>query len=377
MGIITSFQNIFKIQELKNRVLFTLALLAVYRVGAHIPTPGINGEALSRFLTERGGALMGFFDMFSGGALSRVTIFALGIMPYISASIILQLLTVVIPAIGKLAKEGESGRKKIVRYTRYGTVVIAAIQSFGIAAGLEGMQGGMFVQNPGWGFKLVTMITLTSGTAFIMWLGEQITERGIGNGISLIIFAGIVARFPNAVISTVRLVQAGSLSIFFVIFLLVMMIAVIGAIIFIERGQRKLPVQYAKRVVGRKVYGGQATHLPLKVNTSGVIPPIFASSILIFPATVAGFIAIPWVQSMAKQLSPGTILYTLLYLGMIFFFAPHLPAFCSWRMTSRFARRWPRCSRRRATRSPLPPTAGKRSSSSERARCLRSSCSIS
>ena len=321
MGIITSFQNIFKIQELKNRVLFTLALLAVYRVGAHIPTPGINGEALSRFLTERGGALMGFFDMFSGGALSRVTIFALGIMPYISASIILQLLTVVIPAIGKLAKEGESGRKKIVRYTRYGTVVIAAIQSFGIAAGLEGMQGGMFVQNPGWGFKLVTMITLTSGTAFIMWLGEQITERGIGNGISLIIFAGIVARFPNAVISTVRLVQAGSLSIFFVIFLLVMMIAVIGAIIFIERGQRKLPVQYAKRVVGRKVYGGQATHLPLKVNTSGVIPPIFASSILIFPATVAGFIAIPWVQSMAKQLSPGTILYTLLYLGMIFFFA--------------------------------------------------------
>ena len=321
MGIIASFQNIFKIQELKNRVLFTLALLAVYRVGAHIPTPGINGEALSRFLTEKGGALMGFFDMFSGWALSRVTIFALGIMPYISASIILQLLTVVIPAIGKLAKEGESGRKKIVRYTRYGTVVIAAIQSFGIAAGLEGMQGGMFVQNPGWGFKLVTMITLTSGTAFIMWLGEQITERGIGNGISLIIFAGIVARFPNAVISTVRLVQAGSLSIFFVIFLLVMMIAVVGAIIYIERGQRKLPVQYAKRVVGRKVYGGQATHLPLKVNTSGVIPPIFASSILIFPATIAGFIAIPWVQSMAKQLSPGTILYTLLYLGMIFFFA--------------------------------------------------------
>jgi preprotein translocase subunit SecY len=321
LGIISSFQNIFKIQELKNRVLFTLALLAVYRIGAHIPTPGINGEALSTFLTERGGALMGFFDMFSGGALSRVTIFALGIMPYISASIILQLLTVVIPAIGKLAKEGESGRKKIVRYTRYGTVVIAAIQSFGIAAGLEGMQGGMFVQNPGWGFKLVTMITLTSGTAFIMWLGEQITERGIGNGISLIIFAGIVARFPNAVISTVRLVQAGEISIFLVIFLVVMMIAVIAAIIYIERGQRKLPVQYAKRVVGRKVYGGQATHLPLKVNTSGVIPPIFASSILIFPATIAGFIAIPWVQSVAKQLSPGTVLYTMLYLGMIFFFA--------------------------------------------------------
>jgi preprotein translocase subunit SecY len=321
LSIISSFQNIFKIPELKNRVIFTLALLAVYRIGAHIPTPGINGEALSRFLTEKGGALMGFFDMFSGGALSRVTIFALGIMPYISASIILQLLTVVIPAIGKLAKEGEAGKKKIVRYTRYGTVVIAAIQSFGIAAGLEGMQGGAFVQNAGWSFRLMTMITLTSGTAFIMWLGEQITERGIGNGISLIIFAGIVARFPNAVISTVRLVQAGELSIFFVIFLVAMMVAVIGAIIYIERGQRKIPVQYAKRVVGRKVYGGQATHLPLKVNTSGVIPPIFASSILIFPATVAGFIAIPWVQSVARQLSPGTILYTLLYIGMIFFFA--------------------------------------------------------
>jgi preprotein translocase subunit SecY len=321
LSIISSFQNIFKIPELKSRVLFSLALLAVYRIGAHIPTPGINGEALSRFLTEKGGALMGFFDMFSGGALSRVTIFALGIMPYISASIILQLLTVVIPAIGKLAKEGESGRKKIVKYTRYGTVVIAAVQSFGIAAGLEGMQGGIFVQNPGWSFKLMTMITLTSGTAFIMWLGEQITERGIGNGISLIIFAGIVARFPNAIISTVRLIQAGELSIFFVIFLVAMMVAVIGAIIYMERGQRKIPVQYAKRVVGRKVYGGQATHLPLKVNTSGVIPPIFASSILIFPATVAGFIAIPWVQSVARQLSPGTIFYTILYIGMIFFFA--------------------------------------------------------
>lgn len=321
MGIISSFQNIFKIPELKNRVLFTLALLAVYRIGAHIPTPGINGEELSKFLTEKGGALMGFFDMFSGGALSRVTIFALGIMPYISASIIFQLLTVVIPAIGKLAKEGEAGRKKIVRYTRYGTVIISAIQSFGIAAGLEGMGGGVFVQNPGWSFRLMTMITLTAGTAFIMWLGEQITERGIGNGISLIIFAGIVARFPNAVISTVRLLQAGELSIFFVIFLVIMMIAVVGAIIYIERGQRKIPVQYAKRIVGRKVYGGQSTHLPLKINTSGVIPPIFASSILIFPATIAGFIAVPWVQEISRQLSPGTVLHTILYVGMIFFFA--------------------------------------------------------
>lgn len=320
MRFITSIQNIFKIPELKMRVLFTIGMLAVYRIGAHIPTPGIDGEALSRFLTERGGAMMGFFDMFSGGALSRLTVFALGIMPYISASIIFQLLTVVIPALGKLAKEGEAGRKKIVRYTRYATVVIAGIQSFGIAVGLEGMSGGEFVQNPGWPFRLLTMITLTSGTAFLMWLGEQITERGIGNGISLIIFAGIVARFPNAVMSTFSLVRAGELSIFFVLFLTVMMIAVVGAIIFIERGQRKIPVQYAKRVIGKKVFGGQSTHLPLKINTSGVIPPIFASSIIMFPATVAGFIAIPWVQSVAKQLSPGTVTYTLLYVGLIFFF---------------------------------------------------------
>ncbi len=321
MGILSSLQNIFKIQELKNRIFFTLALLAVYRIGAHIPTPGINGEELSKFLAERGGALMGFFDMFSGGALSRVTIFALGIMPYISASIILQLLTVVIPSIGKLAKEGEAGRKKIIKYTRYGTVIISAIQSFGIAAGLEGMAGGAFIQNPGWSFRLLTMITLTSGTAFIMWLGEQITERGIGNGISLIIFAGIVARFPNAVISTIRLIQAGELSILFVIILIAMMVAIIGGIIYVERGQRKIPVQYAKRVVGRKVYGGQSTHLPLKINTSGVIPPIFASSIIMFPATVAGFIAIPWVQSIAKQLAPGTLIHSVLYVGLIIFFA--------------------------------------------------------
>lgn len=321
MRFLSAFQNIFKIPELKNRVIFTLALLTVYRIGAHIPTPGINGEELSKFLAEKGGNIMMFFDMFSGGALSRVTIFALGIMPYISASIILQLLTVVIPAIGKLAKEGEAGRKKIIRYTRYGTVVISAIQSFGIAVGLESMAQGAFIQNPGWSFRLLTMITLTSGTAFIMWLGEQITERGIGNGISLIIFAGIVARFPNAVVSTLRLVQAGELSLFFVIFLVAIMIAVVGAIVFIERGQRKIPVQYAKRVVGRKVYGGQSTHLPLKINTSGVIPPIFASSIIMFPATVAGFIAVPWVQGVARQLAPGTTVYTLLYVGMIFFFS--------------------------------------------------------
>lgn len=321
MGVLSSFQNIFKIEELKNRIFYTLALLAVYRIGCHIPTPGINGEELSKFLTERGGALMGFFDIFSGGALSRVTIFALGIMPYISASIILQLLTVVIPALGRLAKEGEEGRKKIVRYTRYGTVLISAIQSFGIAVGLESMAQGAFIQNPGWSFRFMTMITLTAGTAFIMWLGEQITERGIGNGISLIIFAGIVARLPNAVISTVRLIKAGELSIIFLIVLIALMVFVVGGIIYVEKGQRKIPVQYAKRVVGRRIYGGQSTHLPLKINTSGVIPPIFASSIIMFPATVAGFISIPWVQGVARQLSFGSPLYTVLYVGLIVFFS--------------------------------------------------------
>ncbi len=321
MGVLSNIRNIFKIPELKVRILFTLSLLIVYRIGAHIPTPGINGEALSRFLTERAGALMGFFDMFTGGALSQMAIFALGIMPYISASIIFQLLTVVIPALGKIAKEGEAGRKKIVKYTRYATIVIAAIQSFGMAIGIEGMQGGEFVQNPGWSFRLLTMITLTSGTAFLMWLGEQITERGIGNGISLIIFAGIVASLPRAVVSTLGLVRAGELSVFFVLILAIMMLAVVGGIIFIERGQRKIPVQYARRIVGKKMFGGQTTHLPLKVNTSGVIPPIFASSIIMFPATVAGFIAIPWVQSIAKQLAPGNSIYTMLYVGLIFFFS--------------------------------------------------------
>jgi preprotein translocase subunit SecY len=320
VSIVNSFQNIFKVAELKSRILFTLALLAVYRIGAHIPTPGINGEELSKFLLDRGGALMGFFDMFSGGALSRATIFALGIMPYISASIILQLLTVVIPVLGRLAKEGESGRKKITQYTRYGTVMIAIVQSIGISVGIESMSEGSFVQNPGWSFRLMTMVTMTSGTAFLMWLGEQITERGIGNGISLIIFAGIVANFPNAVLSSVSLIRAGELHIMLMLILIVMMIAVIGVIVFMERGQRKIPVQYAKRVVGRKVYGGQSTHLPLKVNTAGVIPPIFASSIIMFPATIAGFIAIPWVQALSRNLAPGTAFYTVIYIGMIFFF---------------------------------------------------------
>jgi preprotein translocase subunit SecY len=319
--LVTNLQNVFKIPELRQRILFTLAMLAVYRIAAHVPTPGINGEELSKFLHQEGGALMGFLDMFSGGALARVTIVALGIMPYISASIILQLLTVVVPTLTKLAKEGERGRKKIIQYTRYGTIGIGLIQSFGIAVGLEKMNGGVFVQQPGWAFRLMTMITITAGTAFLMWLGEQITERGIGNGISLIIFAGIVANIPSALINTYNLWDTGQLSSVFLIALAAMMVGVTAAIVFLESGRRKVPVQYAKRVVGRRVYGGQNTHIPLKINTAGVIPPIFASSLIAFPATIAGFIQIAWVQSLSQQLAPGSLLYTVLYVGLIVFFA--------------------------------------------------------
>ena len=318
--LVTSLQNIFKIPELRSRVMFTLAMLAVYRIGAHVPTPGINNEELFRFLTERGGALMGFLDIFSGGALSRLTIFALGIMPYISASIILQLLTVVVPHLSKLAKEGERGRKTIIQYTRYGTIVIALIQGFGIALGLEGMNDGAFVLDPGWPFRLMTVITLVAGTAFLMWLGEQITERGVGNGISLIIFSGIVASLPSAVVQTFDLYQVGQISLLLLIILVFVMLGVMGAIVFLESGRRKIAVQYAKRIVGRRVYGGQNTHIPLKINTAGVIPPIFASSIIAFPATIASFIQVPWVQSIGSQLAPGSLLYTMLYVGMIIFF---------------------------------------------------------
>ena len=318
--LITNIKNVFNIPELRNRILFTLGMLAVYRTGAHIPTPGINGDALEKFLKDQGGALMGFLDIFSGGALSRLTIFALGIMPYISASIILQLLTVVIPHLTKLAKEGERGRKKIIQYTRFGTIGIGMIQSFGIAVGLEGMNRGAFVQTPGWGFRLMTMLTLTAGTAFLMWLGEQITERGIGNGISLVIFSGIVARLPHAVAETYQLFEVGQLTGFWLIMLGAGMVSVIAAIVFLETGRRKIPVQYAKRVVGRRVFGGQSTHIPLKINTAGVIPPIFASSIIAFPATIAGFIQIAWVQDIGKMLAPGSITYTILYVSMIIFF---------------------------------------------------------
>jgi preprotein translocase subunit SecY len=318
--LITNIRNVFNIPELRNRILFTLGMLAVYRIGAHIPTPGINQDELSKFLQKEGGALLGFLDIFSGGALSRMTIFALGIMPYISASIILQLLTVVIPHLTKLAKEGERGRKKIIQYTRFGTIGIGLIQAFGIAVGLEGMNKGVFVQAPGWGFRLMTILTLTTGTAFLMWLGEQITERGIGNGISLIIFAGIVARLPAAVVQTYQLFEVGQLSGIALLSLTVLMILVIAAIVFLETGRRKIPVQYAKRVVGRRVFGGQSTHIPLKINTAGVIPPIFASSIIAFPATIAGFITIAWVQNIGTMLAPGSVTYTILYVSLIVFF---------------------------------------------------------
>jgi len=321
--LISSFINIFKIPELKRRVLFTLALLAVYRVGCHIPTPGIDGLALAEFFAQAKGTLLGFFDLFSGGALLRMTIFALGIMPYISASIIIQLLTVVIPHLEKLAKEGEEGRRVITRYTRYGTVGLAAFQSLAISVGLEQMSspgGALIVPFPGWGFRFMTVLSLTAGTAFIMWLGEQITERGIGNGISLIIFAGIVARMPTATGQTFSLVRTGEISAFLMLFVVAIMVAAVAFIIFMERGQRKIPVQYAKRVVGRKMYGGQSTHLPLRVNTSGVIPPIFASSILLFPATVAGFIRIPIMETVAQTFAPGRALYTVLYVALIVFF---------------------------------------------------------
>ncbi len=319
--LVLSVQNIFKIQELRQRIAFTAGMLFVYRMGAHIPTPGVNNEALSKFLTEKGGALMGFLDVFSGGGLSRLTILALGIMPYISASIILQLLTVVIPSLSKLSKEGESGRKKIVQYTRIATIGIALMQALGIAIGLEGMNNGAFIQQPGWGFRLMTMITVTAGTAFLMWLGEQISERGIGNGISLIIFSGIVARMPAAVHNTYQLFEAGEVHLLFISFLAVLMVGVIVAIVFLESGRRKIQVQYAKRVVGRKVYMGQSTHIPLKINTAGVIPPIFASSIIAFPGTIAAFITVPWVQAIGRNLAPGTVFYTMLYAVLIVFFA--------------------------------------------------------
>ncbi|HPH54220.1 MAG TPA: preprotein translocase subunit SecY [Smithella sp.] len=315
--------SVSKIPELQRRILFTILLLGVYRIGVYIPTPGIDNVALLAYFEHAKGSLFGLMDMFAGGAFSNFSIFALGIMPYISSSIILQLLTIAVPHLERLSKEGESGRRKITQYTRYGTVLLSMIQGFGIAFGLQqmaGPSGAPIVLNPGIGFVLMTMITLTSGTAFIMWLGEVITEKGIGNGISLIIFAGIVCRIPAAIGNTFRLATAGELGVLVILLITVLMIAVVGAIVFVEGGQRRIPVQYAKRVVGRKMYGGQTTHLPLKVNTSGVIPPIFASSVIMFPATIANFAPQTWMKDIAAYLVPGRLAYEVLYVAFIFFF---------------------------------------------------------
>jgi preprotein translocase subunit SecY len=322
--VLEGFANAPRVPELRKRLLFTAVALAVYRLGVWIPTPGIDGHALADYFAQARG-LVDLVNAFSGGALARFSIFALGIMPYISASIILQLLTVVIPHLEKLSKEGELGRRKITQYTRYGTVALALMQSFFISVGLESIQspsgGGGVVFHPGWGFRIMAMITLTTGTAFIMWLGEQITERGIGNGISLIIFAGIVTQLPSAIFTTLEMVRVNEMSVFVAALLLVLSVAVIAAVIFMERGQRRIPIQHAKRLVGRRMYAGQSTHLPLKVNTAGVIPPIFASSLLLFPATIVQFFGDrAWASSVREWINPGGPLYDVFYVGLIIFF---------------------------------------------------------
>ncbi|MBU1001455.1 MAG: preprotein translocase subunit SecY [Proteobacteria bacterium] len=317
-------ENLAKLPELKKKLLWTFLLLAVYRIGIHVPTPGVDTAALQDFFDSMSNTLFGLFDMFSGGGLRNLSIFALGIMPYISASIIIQLLTVVSPELKRMQKEeGAAGRKKITQYTRYGTVLITVVQGFAIAIGLESMTspgGSSVVLFPGWGFRLVTIITLTAGTVFIMWIGEQMTERGVGNGISMIIFAGIVAGLPGAVTNTIRLMSAGELTLFIVLLLLAVMACVLAFIVYMERAQRRIPIQYAKRMVGRRMYGGQSTHLPLRVNTAGVIPPIFASSILMFPATLGQFSQYEWLSNLSAWLAPSTVLYNILFVGLVVFF---------------------------------------------------------
>jgi len=325
--VIESIKNIFSIPDLRKRVVFTFLMLAVYRVGGHIPVPGINFQALESFFRQQGGGLLGFLDLFSGGNLRRLTIFALGIMPYISASIILQLLTVIWPYLEKLSKEGEVGRKKITQYTRYGTVFLSIIQSLGIAFWLESLSraggGGGVVPHPGWSFRWMTVLTLTTGTAFIMWVGEQISERGIGNGISLIIYAGIISGLPTAVANLWQDVQTGGLGVIEVVLLLAGMVGVVAAIVWVERAQRKIPVQYARRVVGRRMYGGMQTHMPLRLNTGGVIPVIFASSVLAFPLTFMQWLGVqdkPWLANIYHQLDYTMPLHNLLYFVAIIFF---------------------------------------------------------
>jgi preprotein translocase subunit SecY len=319
--LLTSVRNIVNIPDLRRRILFMLALLAVYRVGSWIPTPGVDSSALQELFRQQAGTIFGILDIFSGGNLSRLSVFALGITPYITASIILQLLTVVWPYLERLSKEGELGRKKITQYTRYLTVGLALFQSLATAIALEQTASSPpVVPYPGWGFRLMTMLTLTTGTAFVMWVGEQISERGIGNGISLIIFAGIVVGLPSAGVSLWRDWTGGERSIFTILILLVMMVLVVAAIVFVERGQRRIPIQYAKRVVGRRMYGGQSTHLPLRVNSGGVIPVIFAASIVAFPSTLGMVFTSGFMRSFATQLQQGYPLYNLFYIGGIIFF---------------------------------------------------------
>ncbi len=312
--------GLIKIPELRKRVIFTLLMLAVYRIGVHIPTPGIDSANLQQVFESMKGTIFGWFNLFSGGALERFSIFALGVMPYISSSIIFQLLTVVWPYLHDLQKEGEQGRKKITQYTRYGTVILCIVQGYGIATGLEHYNNPAVVMHPGLAFRVMTTLTLATGTIFLMWMGEQITERGIGNGISLLIYAGIAARIPQGIGSTFSLYRSGELNFFKILMVLAVIVATFFVIIFIERGARRIPVQYAKRIVGRKVYGGQNTHLPLKVNTSGVIPPIFASSLIMFPATLATFFPFPWIQGFTQLLQPGGLVYDILFVGLIVFF---------------------------------------------------------
>ncbi len=326
----SSFANISKIPELRKRILFTLLILLVYRLGIFVTTPGVNRVEMQNLISTGGsGSFLGLFNMFSGGALEQLSIFALGIMPYVSASIIIQLLTVVIPTLHRLNQEGEQGRRKINQYTRYGTIGLSIVQGFFIATWLEGFgrgggggfTGGEVVTDPGWSFRLLTVLSLTTGTAFLMWLGEQITERGIGNGISLIIFAGIVADMPDGITQLFTLKSMGDFDTFNVIVLTSIVVATIAAICYFERAHRRIPVQYTKRMVGRKMYGGTQTHLPLKINVSGVIPPIFASSILMFPAQIANMVDTPWMQSFANALQPTDWRYNVVYVGLIVFFA--------------------------------------------------------
>jgi preprotein translocase subunit SecY len=320
-----SIKNIFAIPELRKRVLFTLGILAVYRLGAHIPTPGINTTALAELTQQAAGGLFGLYDMFSGYQLSQMTVFALGVMPYISASIILQLLTVVWPYLERLSKEGELGRRKITQYTRYGTILLSVVQALGIAFFLENTSqvgGFMIVENPGWAFRLMTVLTLTTGSVLVMWLGEQITERGIGNGMSLLIYSGIVVGLPRGAVDTFSQLSTGQIGPIRLIVLVALMIAVVAAVVFVERGYRRVTVQYARRMVGRRMYGGASTHIPLKVNTGGVMPVIFASSILAFPQTLQPmFTPNSFMYRAITQLGIGYPLYNLLYVGLIIFFA--------------------------------------------------------